>query len=42
LTDEANELLLIHSTTLQQQPVRRTQGTVSGPPCTYQISPFDT
>jgi hypothetical protein len=27
LSDEADELLLIHSTTLQQQPARRTQGT---------------
>jgi hypothetical protein len=26
-TDEVDELLLIHSTTLQQQPMRRTQGT---------------
>jgi hypothetical protein len=29
LTDEVDELLLIHSTTLQQQPMRRTQGRVT-------------
>jgi hypothetical protein len=30
LTDEVYELPLIHSTTLQQQPARRGQGTSSG------------
>jgi hypothetical protein len=29
-TDKVDELLLIHSTTLQQQPMRRTQGTACG------------
>ncbi len=33
LTDEVYELPLIHNTTLQQQPVRRTQGTRTGTVC---------